>query len=171
MSDWTVGKGAILGTSPMVLPAQCVECGRDASRETRVDTVLHWYPAWIIMSLERPPCRAGDPGVRIPLRSEKPKTACRSPVAEAGLLASFGRVRGNSGANTTASTPLIKATSTRTHQTGARPEVATVGSSRRDTSEGRRSAACRDRDGGRGHESCRVHPIWDVGCSRTERTR
>lgn len=51
MSDWTVDKGAILGTSSLVLPAQCVECGRDASHETRVDTVLHWYPAWIWVGL------------------------------------------------------------------------------------------------------------------------
>jgi len=51
VSDWTVGKGAILGTSPILLPAQCAECGRAASRGKRVETILYWYPSWIWVGL------------------------------------------------------------------------------------------------------------------------
>lgn len=98
-------------------------------------------------------------GAKPPIAQKSQEQLVGARSLKPGFLPLSGECGGNSGANTTAPTPLIKATCTRTHQTGARPEVATVGSSRQAYPEGRRPAACRDRDGGTGHDSCRDHPI------------
>jgi hypothetical protein len=47
MSDWIVDQKAVIGTSPIILPDFCVDCGRPASTGTRIDSTLHWSPGWI----------------------------------------------------------------------------------------------------------------------------
>jgi hypothetical protein len=42
-----VAKHAVIGTSPIVLPHFCVDCGRPSEGGTRSESTLYWSPSWI----------------------------------------------------------------------------------------------------------------------------
>ena len=47
MSDWVVEGDIVIGTSPILLPHFCVECGRPSAGGVRYESDLYWYPGWI----------------------------------------------------------------------------------------------------------------------------
>jgi hypothetical protein len=47
MSDWMVKDRGVIGTSPIILPDCCVDCGRPGSDGIRAQTRLYWYPGWV----------------------------------------------------------------------------------------------------------------------------
>jgi hypothetical protein len=47
VSDWVVEGDIVVGTSPILLPHICVECGRPSAGGVRYESDLFWYPGWI----------------------------------------------------------------------------------------------------------------------------
>jgi hypothetical protein len=47
VSDWMVENGGVIGTSPIILPDFCVDCGRHGADGIRAQTRLYWYPGWV----------------------------------------------------------------------------------------------------------------------------